>query len=215
VLLAEVSDLRRVVGLGHAARQSAGLKVQQPLRTLVVEGAARAAAHADELREELRVKEVRFEPVDAELRVKPNLPVLGPRLGSELADVRAALQAGAFDDLGGGRFRVGSHELEPDEVLVERAGKDGWSVAGEDGVTVALDTHVDAELDVERRVYELIRSVNVLRKEQGLEISDRIVLRIAAADLDLLEHRDWIARETLAISVEADSERDVRIERAP
>ena len=51
-------------------------------------------------------------------------------------------------------------------MLVERAGKEGWAVAAEDGVTVALDTHVDEALERERRVYELIRRVNALA--QGL-----------------------------------------------
>ena len=175
-LLEEIADVRRVVGLGHQARQAAGFKVQQPLRTLVVEGADLAEAHADEVRDELRVKVVRFDAVDAELRVKPNLPVLGPKLGAALGAVRSALQEGAFEELDGGRFRAAGHELGPDEVLVERAAKEGWAVAAEDGVTVALDTHVDEELDRERRVYELIRRVNALRKESGFALSDRIEL---------------------------------------
>jgi isoleucyl-tRNA synthetase len=136
--------------------------------------------------------------------VKPNLPVLGPKLGAALGAVRSALQEGAFEELGGGRFRAAGHELAPDEVLVERAAKEGWAVAAEDGVTVALDTHVDEELDRERRVYELIRRVNALRKESGLALSDRIALTIPAGDADLLQHADWIKSETLAVSLEAD-----------
>jgi isoleucyl-tRNA synthetase len=202
-LLAEVADVRRVVALGHQARQAAGFKVQQPLRALVVEGASRAEAQAAEIRDELRVKDVRFETVDSELLVKPNLPVLGPKLGRDLGAVRDALREGAFEELDGGRFRVAGHELGPDEVLVERAGKEGWAVAAEDGVTVALDTNVDEELDRERRVYELIRHVNALRKESGLELSDRIALTIPSRDADLLEHADWIRSETLATSLEA------------
>jgi len=203
-LLAEVADVRRVVALGHQARQAAGFKVQQPLRALVVEGAARAEAQAAEIRDELRVKDVRFETVDSELLVKPNLPLLGPKLGRELGAVREALRAGAFEKLDGGRFRAAGHELEPDEVLVERAGKEGWAVAAEDGVTVALDTHVDEELERERRVYELIRQVNALRKESGLELSDRIALTVPERDADLLDaHADWIRSETLATSLEA------------
>ena len=203
-LLAEVGQVRRAVGLGHQARQAAGIKVQQPLRTLVVEGAPLAEAHAAEIADELRVKEVVFGAVDAELRVKPNLPVLGPKLGKELGAVSAALAAGDVEELGGGRFRAAGRELEPDEVLVERAGKDGWAVAAEEGVTVALETHVDAELDRERRVYELIRRVNAMRKDAGLQLTDRIRLTIPAADADLLDHADWIKEETLAVALETD-----------
>ena len=81
-LLAEIDELRRVVELGRQARSSSGVKLRQPLRALVVEGAARAATHADEIADELRVRDVAFGEVDAsELRVKPNLPLLGPKLG--------------------------------------------------------------------------------------------------------------------------------------
>ena len=96
------------------------------------------------------MKEVEFGEVEAtELRVKPNLPVLGPKLGKELGAVRAALEAGEFEELDGGRFRAAGHELEPEEVLVERRGKEGWSVASQDGITVALDTRLDPELELE------------------------------------------------------------------
>ena len=84
-LLDEVADVRRVVELGRQARSVSGLKLRQPLRRLVVQGASLAEGHRDEIADELRVKEVEFGPVEAaELRVKPNLPVLGPKLGREL-----------------------------------------------------------------------------------------------------------------------------------
>jgi isoleucyl-tRNA synthetase len=201
-LVAEVAEVRRVVELGRQARSTSQLKLRQPLRRLLVEGAPLAAAHADEIADELRVREVVFGVVDAELRVKPNLPVLGPKLGKELGAVRAALQGGDFEALEHGRFRVLGHDLGPEEVLVERAGKEGWAVAALDGVTVALDTRLDEELEREMRVYELIHTVNSMRKDAGLELSDRIHLRLSAADADLIAHADWIAREVLALSVE-------------
>ena len=114
----------RVVALGHQARSAAGLKLRQPLRRIVVEGAPLAAAHADEIAEELRVKEVEFGHVDAELRVKPHLPALGPKLGKELGAVRAALQAGEFEELGDGRFRAAGHELGAGRGA-RRAGRQG------------------------------------------------------------------------------------------
>ena len=52
-------------------------------------------------------------------------------------------------------------------------------------------------------MYDLIHAVNTLRKETGLELTDRIRSTIPEADSDLLEHRDWIMRETLAVSVDA------------
>jgi isoleucyl-tRNA synthetase len=204
-LLAEVAAVRRVVGLGHQARAASQLKLRQPLRRLVVEGAPLAEGHADELREELRVKEIAFGPVEAQLLVKPHLPVLGPKLGKELAAVRSALAAGEFEELDGGGFRVLGHELGPDEVLVERSGKQGWSVASDEGVTVALDTTLDPELELEGRVYDLIHTLNSMRKEQGLALTDRIAVTLPAGDADLVErHADWIKAEVLAVSLDAD-----------
>jgi isoleucyl-tRNA synthetase len=204
-LLAEVGAVRRVVGLGHQARAASQLKLRQPLRRLVVEGAPLAEGHADELREELRVKEIAFGPVEAQLLVKPHLPVLGPKLGKELGAVRAALAAGEFEELDGGGFRVLGHELGPDEVLVERSGKQGWSVASDEGVTVALDTSLDPELELEGRVYDLIHTLNSMRKEQGLALTDRIAVTLPTADADLVErHADWIKAEVLAVSLDAD-----------
>jgi isoleucyl-tRNA synthetase len=204
-LVAEVAETRRIVELGRQARSGAGVKLRQPLRRLVVEGAELSEEHAAEVREELRVKAVELGPVDAtELRVKPNLPVLGPKLGKELGPVRAALEAGDFEELGDGRFRVGERELGLDEVLVERTGKEGWSVASGDGVTVALDTTLDPELELEGLVLDLIHRINSMRKEQGFELTDRIKITLPAAQKDLLRHQDWIKEETLAVEIETD-----------
>jgi isoleucyl-tRNA synthetase len=214
-LLAEVAEVRRVVGLGHQARAASQLKLRQPLRRLVVEGAPLAAAHAAELREELRVKEVELGPVESELRVKPHLPALGPKLGKELGAVRAALAAGEFEPLEDGGFRVLGHELASDEVLVERSAREGWAVASDEGVTVALDTVVDAELELEGRVYDLIHLLNGMRRQQGLELTDRIVVTLPVADGDLVErHADWIKAEVLAVSLETDGVESPRIAKA-
>jgi isoleucyl-tRNA synthetase len=210
-LLAEIAEVRRVVELGRQARSASQLKLRQPLRRLVVAGASeRAQAHTDEIAEELRVKGVEFGEVEAsELRVKPNLPVLGPKLGAALRDVRERLQRGEFEELEGGRFKVDGHVLEPDEVLVERVGREGWAVASEDGVTVALDSRLDDELLLEGRLLDRVHEVNVLRKETGLQITDRIKLWIPDGDL-LDRYSDRLAAETLAVSVEAG---ELRLER--
>jgi isoleucyl-tRNA synthetase len=212
-LLEEIADVRRVVTLAHQARSTSGLKLRQPLHRLVVEGARGAQAHAEEIADEVRVKDVVFDNVEAELRVKPNLPVLGPRIGNELPAVREALQSGDFEELGDGRFRAAGHELEPDDVLVERGGSDGFAVASADGVTVALDLGLDDDLLLEGRGYDLIRQVNSLRKEQGLELTDRIVLTLPAEESELVErHGDWIKGEVLAVEIRLDG--NLRIEKA-
>jgi isoleucyl-tRNA synthetase len=209
-LLEEMAAVRRVVELGRQARDASGMKLRQPLRRLVVQGADSARSQAGEIADELNVKGVEFGPVEAtELRVKPNLPVLGPKLGKQLGAVRAKLEAGDFEELDAGRLRVDGHELAPEEVLVERRGKDGWAVAGEDGMTVALDLALDPQLELEGRAREAIHQVNSMRKDAGLELTDRIVLTLPG---ELAEHAEWIARETLAERVEPGDE--LQIEKA-
>jgi isoleucyl-tRNA synthetase len=207
VLLDEIAAVRRVVELGRQARSTSGIKLRQPLRRLVVEGTS-LDGHVDEIADELRVKEVELGPVEAvELRVKPNLPKLGPKLGKELGTVRAALAAGEFEELPDGRFRVAGHELGPEEVLVERGGREGWAVASGDGVTVALDLGLDDELLLEGEAYELIHSVNSLRKERGLELTDRIVLTVPEERRRLIDaHGTWIKSEVLAVDVDFGAE---------
>jgi isoleucyl-tRNA synthetase len=202
-LLADMEEVRRVVALAHQARASTGLKLRQPLRQLIVEGANGSRSYAGEIADEVRVREVVFGTVEAQLLVKPNLPVLGPRLGKELPAIRQALQAGEFEALEGGRFRVAGHELEPNEVLVERSGVEGFAVASEAGLTVALDTQLDDELLLEGRAFDLIRTVNQLRKDEAYTLTDRIVLTVPESERDVVEaHGDWIAREVLATEIE-------------
>jgi isoleucyl-tRNA synthetase len=204
-LLDEVAEVRRVVELGRRARDAARIKHRQPLRRLVVQGSSHAAGHADEIADELRVKEVEFGDVEAkELIVKPHLPVLGPKLGSELAGVRAALTAGEFEHLPDGGFRVAGHELGADEVLVERRGREGWEVASDTGVTVALDTALDDQLRLEGQVLDLIHLLNTKRKEAGLELTDRITVTLPEDLAHLLAHSEWIKSEVLAVAIETD-----------
>ncbi|MEY2399880.1 MAG: isoleucyl-tRNA synthetase [Actinomycetota bacterium] len=213
-LLDEVVEMRQVVELGRQARAQSRLRNRQPLPRLVVDGAPRAQRHADEIADELRIKDITFGPIEATtLRVRPNLPVLGPRLGAALGTIRAALNKGEFEALDGGRFRVAGYDLEPDEVLVEATVKEGWVIAANEGVSVALDTEIDDELAREGRVNDLVHAVNNLRKETGLEIVDRIQLWLAADDADLMRYAERIGNETLAVTVEV-GDGEMRLEKA-
>jgi isoleucyl-tRNA synthetase len=201
-LLAETAAVRKVVDLGRRARKQAQLRLRQPLRLLLVDGAGPIDGHLGEIADELRVKEVRAGRIETtQLRVRPNLPVVGRRLGKDVPLVRKALDAGEYTLRDDGGVEVAGHVLGPEEVLVERLEKEGWAVAADEGVTVAFDTTLDDALRLEARVYDLIHLVNTMRRDAGLAITDRILLTLPEADSDLLQHQDWIAAETLARSV--------------
>jgi isoleucyl-tRNA synthetase len=203
-LLAEVEELREVVELGRQARAEENVKLRQPLRRASVYGSEAARHHLDEIKDELRVKEVDLlDEAPVRFSYKPNLRVLGPKLGARLPEVKAALEAGDFEELGDGRVLAAGQELGPDELLVERAKERGW--AHSNRFSVGLDLDLDDELEREGRAYELIHALNALRKERGLELTDRIVVTLPTADADLADlHGDWIKVETLAVELRID-----------
>jgi isoleucyl-tRNA synthetase len=203
-LLAEMDEVREVVELGRRARDAVGIKLRQPLRRAVVAGSDAAERWAGVISDELRVKEVAFEErPDVSSTYKPNLPVLGPRLGKELGAVREALARGEVEELPGGGVRAAGHELAPGDVLVERHEEPGW--AHSERFSVGIDTELDDELRREGRVLDLIRQLNELRRRAGLELTDRIVVRLPAEHAELLEHHeDWIKDEVLAVRIELD-----------
>jgi isoleucyl-tRNA synthetase len=136
------------------------------------------------------------------VQLKPNLPVLGPRLGARLRDVKAALEAGEYEELEDGRVRVAGEELGPDDVIRgERIALEGFAIAEDDAISVALSTQLDDELLRKGRSREWSRRINQKRKEFGLELADRIVLTLPETESDLIEHVDWIKQETLAVEL--------------
>ena len=218
VLLAEVDVVQRVVGLGRAARNSSGVRVRQPLSRLLVRtpdeaSAAFVARHEGQILEELNVKAVEMLAGDAELvsyRIKPNLPRIGKRFGKRVPAIRDALAAAdgsaiaaavaaarTFDVEAGGDTIA----FEPEDVLVESTSAEGYACAEEGGYLVGLDTSLTEALEREGLARELVRTVQDARKQAGLDVSDRITLRIegtpeVAATLDA--HRGYVMDETLA-----------------
>jgi len=199
----------------HAAPNSAGVPNRQPLAALAVYGAPLAAGHGDEIAEELRVEDVRFEAGEGSgVRFKPNLPVLGPRLGAKLPAIGAALVEGRYE-VEGDDVVVEGERLSGDDVLRERTPvNEGWTVASEGVVSIELDPRLDDELRRKGRVYELIHTVNSMRRDQGFELTDRIRLTVPSGDADLVErHGDWIKQETLAVDLDTDGAGQIAIAR--
>jgi isoleucyl-tRNA synthetase len=103
--------------------------------------------------------------------------------------------------------RVGDEILGADEMIRgERITVEGWAIAEDDGVSVAFDAAIDDELENEGRVYDLIHALNAMRRDRGLELTDRIAVMLPRRDADLLAHADWIQREVLAERLEVDAD---------
>jgi isoleucyl-tRNA synthetase len=216
-VLEHVEEVRRVVELGRAARAEVGIKLRQPLRRAFVRGAEGAREYASEIADELRVKEVGFDegPV-VRVTLLPNLPVLGPRLGSKVADVRAALQSGDYEELPTGGVRVAGLELGPDDLIRgESISLEGWAIAQDGVISIAMDTSLDDGLRLEGKALDMIRKLNDMRKASGLELTDRIRVVLPDEDADLIVHAGWIKDEVLAVSLEVDgAAQEARIAKA-
>jgi isoleucyl-tRNA synthetase len=205
-LLAEVAEVRRVVELGRQARAQSGLKLRQPLPALAVDGATAWPKFRDDITEELRVEKIIGALPVNNVKVKPDLRKLGPKLGRDLDRVRKALEEYRFELPSGGTVHVEGFVLQPDEVLSREHEpiEPHWVFAEDDGLVVALDTTITPELKLKGRVLDLIHEVNRLRKEQGLELTDRIVLTLPQSETELLRHEGWIKEETLAVEIRTD-----------
>jgi isoleucyl-tRNA synthetase len=136
-----------------------------------------------------------------DLVVKPDLKVLGPKLGKDLPRAQEALRGATLR--ADGSVAAGEFSFAPNEVIVERRPRPGFAVAGEAPYFGVVDTRRTAELEAEGLARELAHAVNNLRKEAGFEISDRIVLRYEGPVAEVVERfRSEIAAEVLADRVE-------------
>jgi isoleucyl-tRNA synthetase len=217
-LEAEMGAARMLVSLGRAAREEVKIRVRQPLRRIVAVVPGKRALGEEVLavvRDELNVKEVEF-LASAEGLVKliarPNFRALGPRFGKVTNDAANAIRALSQGDLArfrdGGAVDVevagGTHRLEAGDLEVAQEASAGLVVKSEGGYTVALDPALDDALVAEGVARELVNRIQRLRKDAGLEITDRIGLAIAGPDAirgAARAHEAFIAGETLALAM--------------
>jgi len=225
-LLRDGAVVQRLVELGRAARAASGHKVRQPLPEVLVRvrtPAERAGVERleEQLREELNVKRVRYLDVDDSFLaydVKPNLPLVGRRLGARIPALRAALAAidgraiaravAAGDDVTLD-LPDGPLTLEPAAFLLDARSPEGFAAVEDRGYLVALDTTLTPELVREGLVRDVVRLVQDARKQAGLAVSDRIELWLQVADATALaavrEHASALQAETLAVALELDA----------
>ena len=147
--------------------------------------------------------------------MKPQFRSLGRRFGASTQAVAAAITAAnpaaLASAVAAGPVPVdvpslGTVEITQDDVIVTQTPLEGWGVATSAGETVALDLSISPALRSAGWSREVIRFIQDVRKSDGLDVTDRIVVRWAAADPDLeaalVEHGSAIASEVLAVEFE-------------
>ncbi len=217
-LRAAMATARTVVTLGLRARNDAQTGVRQPLpRALVtLPDPAGWDLVADVVAQELNLKAIERSEGGSTVtyQLKPSFRDLGKVFGAQTPDVAAAITAAdpasVVEAVRAGQavtlsLADGSEvTVEPSMVQVTEESREGWTVATEGEVSVALDLTIDDALRREGLARELIRTINDLRKQADLALADRIAVEIACdgqLKQALAEHRDVVARETLAVSM--------------
>ncbi len=220
-LLVEVEAVRKAVHLGRSAREASGIRVRQPLRRLLLRSAnpAQKAAvlkHQHQVQEELNVQTIAFLDDDAQLVehvIKPNFAVLGKRLGkrmpllkqalAQISPQQAALHTKTLHAGESIHISVGDElvRLQREDLVLESQSPPGRSCIEDDGWLAALDTELDDRLLQEGLLREVVRSVQEARKQAGLQVEERIVLKVeghAQIDALLAVHKPKLMYETLA-----------------
>lgn len=221
----KMDTVQKAVSMGRSLRYQYNLKIRQPLKSVElvtrdVEEKKVLLEMEDSIREELNVKKVVFHEKEYELveyKAKANFRTLGKELGPlmKAASVKiAALDADVIQSIIDGSVisidvEGKSVDLDTDKIIIERIEKANLKVLNEGTLTVALDTEITEELQLEGYARDFIRGVQNLRKESGLAVTDRIELTAsgsAALKKAFEMFADFIAAETLAVkTVWADS----------
>ena len=202
-------------------RKREKIRVRQPLRRIMVPvlddaSADRLSAIEDLIMTEVNVKEVEVLRDGGGIvkSIKTDFKALGPRYGKRMKAIAAAVNQLGSEDAdkleAEGSMMItpddgqGEVELLVSDVQIATEDIPGWLVSSEGGLTVALDITIDEELRAEGLSRELVNRVQNLRKNTGLEVTDRIALFIDANDVikgQLVENLDYIRTQTLAEEV--------------
>ena len=212
--------VKRISGLGRGIREKESIKVRQPLQEILVDGKYRDLISdlAPLIKEELNVKDVVFADdlnKYMNFQLKPDFRAAGPILGKKIRAFGAALakadpaefqaelesEGKVFMDLDGEET-----EITSDLVDVRIDAKEGFAVAMENNVFAILDTEITPELEKEGIAREVVSKIQQMRKQNDYEMMDNIEITLDADDdvkAAVEEHKDYIMKETLAVSLEA------------
>ena len=201
-------------------RDDVKINVRKPLQKILIPVTAELRSHLepvkDLVRDQVNVKEIEFVEGATDVlvkKVKCNFKILGKKFGPLMKGVAAAVQnmsqqdVAALEQNGSFTFDINGTPATVDTTEVEIYSEDipGWVVANEGTLTVALDIQLTDDLKREGIARELKKRIQDSRKQNGLEITDRIKVRLnsnADTDAAVREYEEWIKSQVLADSIE-------------
>ena len=210
---------QKITSMVLALRRKVNIKVRQPLQAIMIpavddEQKNHIEAVKDLIKNEVNVKELRFVEGSGVLvkKVKCNFRTMGKKFGKLMKGIAAAMGNLSQEEISQLQT-TGSYELEVEgqKAVVEATDVEiisedipGWLVSNEGNLTVALDVELTDELLNEGMARELINRIQNIRKEIGLEITDRINVTLSPdskVEAALAGFADYIKAQVLADNV--------------
>ena len=212
---------RKVVSMGRALRSNFSIKTRQPLKSLSVVTREQSEKvilkeMSDIIAEELNIKEVFIrenEDEFVEYKAKANFKTLGKILGKSMKkgaekieslnkdEIKSLLDGSVLSiEIDGENF-----DITAESIVVQRFEKEDLKVLNEGTITIGLDTKITEQLKEEGAVRDLVRNIQNLRKEKGLDVTDRINLVLSGNEelkKAVKNYSDYLLSETLTNNIE-------------
>ena len=216
VLERKMENAQIISSLVLSLRAKEKIKVRQPLKKVMIpieseQQKEEILAVADLIKHEVNIKEIELLEDASDIlvkQIKPNFKVLGPKFGKDMKLVSNSIQNLSKEEISkvekdgkisieiDGKFIT----LELADVEISSKDIEGWLVANEGSLTVALDVTISDELRQEGVAREMVNRIQNARKDAGLEVTDKIkltVLKFEELEKSINENKDYIMSETL------------------
>ncbi|PIB33042.1 isoleucine--tRNA ligase [Gaetbulibacter sp. 5U11] len=212
----KMESAQTISSLVLSLRAKEKIKVRQPLQKIMIpieseQQKEEILAVADLIKHEVNIKEIQLLEDASDIlvkQIKPNFKTLGPRFGKDMktiagainkmtaADIKIVEQKGEIDVDCNGKIV----KLQRDDVEITSQDIEGWLVANEGNITVALDVTISEALKEEGIARELVNRIQNLRKDSGFEVTDKISVQLQE-DANIVQavktNIDYIKAETL------------------
>jgi isoleucyl-tRNA synthetase len=209
---------QRICSLVHSIRKNNKIKVRTPLQKILLPVIERSFADSVRPVESIILAEVNVKGIEyiddtsglLVKKVKPNFAKLGKQYGPKMKDVSAVINGFSKEDINAieknGSLSKGGFDFVLEDVIITSEDVPGWSVASENGLTVALDVQITDELRREGIARDFVNRVQNMRKDLGLAVLDKINIEVEnngeILTNALTVHKDYISTETQALKLE-------------
>ena len=212
---------QQISSLVLSLRKKANIRVRQPLSKIMIPVAndtmkAQLEKISHLIMSEVNIKGIEFLAPDNNIlvkNVKPNFKTLGRKYGKQMKQIQNYFANMSQDEIHAYEKNNGTHlnvdgvdvELTLEDALISTQDIPGWAVTSQDNYTVALDMTITEELFNEGLAREIVNRVQTLRKNSGLEVTDRINIQMEKNDkieLAINKFSNYICAETLANEIQ-------------